>query len=306
VLAGLDQRRVWGSAEALRRAEGDLTSEAEAIGSAPEDADVIDEVEARHFALERAADQFESTRRRTFWLGGTAAAATVPAVATAGVVGLLFMAVALAGVAASLMARARVGRATKAEEKALADAGANSYLGFQLQRVNGLLGNDSSRKALMDVAGARRTARSEWQQIAGDIPVEWALANREEIHEASRLRREVDALGAISSTAPDVPNDLMGDLAHVLVSRLAELRSVAGEGVPLLLDDPFQQLDRSVKPLLLELLGRSAGEPQIVFLTEDEDVASWARLEALTGDVALIEPEPARDDAHRASEAIRI
>jgi ABC-type lipoprotein export system ATPase subunit len=98
----------------------------------------------------------------------------------------------------------------------------------------------------------------------------------------------------------------MGDLAHVLVTRLAELRSVAGEGVPLLLDDPFQQLDRSVKPLLLELLGRSAGEPQIVFLTEDEDVASWARLEALTGDVALIEPEPARDDVHRASEAIHI
>ena len=49
---------------------------------------------------------------------------------------------------------------------------------------------------------------------------------------------------------------------------------MAGEGMPLLLDDPFQQLDPSVKPLLLELLGRSAGEPQIVFLTEDEDVAS--------------------------------
>ena len=65
--------------------------------------------------------------------------------------------------------------------------------------------------------------------------------------------------------------------------------------MPLLLDDPFQQLDPSVKPLLLELLGRSAGEPQIVFLTEDEDVAAWARLEALTGEVALIEPAPAHD-----------
>ncbi len=90
--------------------------------------------------------------------------------------------------------------------------------------------------------------------------------------------------------------DVTGDLAHVLVSRLAEVRSVAGEGVPLLLDDPFQQLDPSVKPLLLELLGRSAGEPQIVFLTEDEDVASWARLEALTGEVAVVEPAPEHDD----------
>ena len=70
--------------------------------------------------------------------------------------------------------------------------------------MNGLLANDANRKALMDVAGARRTALAEWQQLAGDIPVEWALANREEIEEAARLRREVDALGALSSTAPDV------------------------------------------------------------------------------------------------------
>ena len=67
-----------------------------------------------------------------------------------------------------------------------------------------------------------------------------------------------------------------------------------------MLDDPFRDLDPSVKPLLLELLGRSAGEPQIVFLTEDEDVASWARLEALTGEVALIEPAPEHDDVRRA------
>ena len=100
---------------------------------------------------------------------------------------------------ASLRARARVGRAAKAEEQALAEAGANSYLGFQLQRVNGLLANDTSRKALMDVAGARRQALAEWQQLAGDIPVDWALANREEIQEASRLRREVDVLGSIST-----------------------------------------------------------------------------------------------------------
>ena len=70
--------------------------------------------------------------------------------------------------------------------------------------------NDANRKALMDVAGARRAALAEWQQLAGDIPVEWALANREEIEEAARLRREVDALGAISSTAPEVSDDVTG------------------------------------------------------------------------------------------------
>ena len=306
VLAALDQRRLWGAAEALRRAEGDLTSEAEAIGSAPEDAAIIDEVEARHNAVEHAADQFETTRKRTFWIGGGCALATIPSVAAVGAEGLLFAALAAVSVLASLRARARVGRAAKAEEQALAEAGASSYLGFQLQRVNGLLANDTSRKAIMDVAGARRQALTEWQQLAGDVPVEWALANREEIQEASRLRREVDVLGSISTTAPDVSNDVTGELAHVLVTRLAEVRAVGGEGMPLILDDPFQQLDPSVKPLLLELLGRSAGEPQIVFLTEDEDVASWARLEALTGEVALIEPAPEHDDVRGSNQAIRL
>jgi hypothetical protein len=62
-----------------------------------------------------------------------------------------------------------------------------------------------------------------------------------------------------------------------------------------------------MKPRLLELLGRSAGEPQIVFLTDDPDVAAWARLEALTGEVSLIEPAP-EEDATRTTdlEALRL
>lgn len=296
VLASLDQRRVWAAATALARAQGDLTSEAEAIGSSPEDAALIEEVEARHFAVEQAAEAFEATRKRTFVIGGVAGAAVLPGTLLAGSLGLLFGVVAVAAVAASLLARARLARAGQAEERALAEAGANSYLGFQLQRVNGLLANDASRKTLMDVADARRLALAEWQQLAADIPVDWALEHREEIQEAARLRREVDALGAISLTAPDVTKVETNDLAHVLVGRLAEVRAVGGEGLPLILDDPFRDLDPSMKPLLLELLGRSAGDPQVIFLTDDEDVASWARLEALTGDVALIEPAPQHDE----------
>ena len=298
VLAAQDQSKVWAAAEALRRAESDLTAESEAIGSAPEDAAMIEEVEARHNAVEKAAERFERTRQRTFIIGGTCAALIVPGVHMAGAIGFGFLAIALIAVVASLLARASVGVAARAEEQALADAGATSYLGFQLQRVNGLLANDANRKTLMDVAGTRRLALAEWQRLAGDIPVEWAEANREEIEEAARLRREVDTLGSLSSNAP-AGEDLTDDMAHVLVSRLAEVRAVGGEGMPLLLDDPFRDLDRSVKPLLLELLGRSAGDPQIVFLTDDEDVATWARLEALGGDVSLIEPAPEHDEVHR-------
>jgi hypothetical protein len=296
VLAGLDQRRVWAAAEALHQAEDELTTEAEARGSAPEDAQIIDTVEARHYAVERAADAFESTRKRTFYIAGVASIATLPGVLLAGAVGLGFLAIAMLAVMMSLLARKRLIRAGLAEEQALHDAGANTYLGFQLERVNALLGDDTSRRVLMGRAGTRRSALAEWQQLAGEIPVEWALEHQEEIETAARLRREVDALGTLSSTAPSRTDSVTDELAHALVTRLAEARSVAGEGVPLLLDDPFLHLAGSVKPMLLELLGRSGGEPQIVFLTEDEDVASWARLEAITGELSLIEPRPIHDE----------
>src|SRR3546814_12620910 len=90
---------------------------------------------------------------------------------------------------------------------ALERAGASSYLGFQIQRVNGLLGDDAGRRALMGVAGARRSALAAWQQLAGDIPVEWALGHREEITAAAQLRRDVDALGVLSGTLPPVPEE---------------------------------------------------------------------------------------------------
>lgn len=294
VLAGLDQRRVWAAALALRSAEGELASEAVARGSDPEAAALIDLVEARHNAVERATARFESTRKRTFFIGGVAAIATLPGVYLAGSAGLAFLAIGVISMIASLVTRRQLLRASEAEEQALADAGAQSYLGFQLQRVNGLIGDDTSRRALMNVAGTRRSALAEWQQLAGDIPVEWALSNRDEIEAAARLRRGADALGSLT-TQSGLPDDDMGGLTHALITRLAEARALGGEGLPLLFDDPFHHLEPTVKLLLLELLGRSAGDPQIVFLTEDNDVTTWARLEAMAGDVALIEPVPEHD-----------
>jgi hypothetical protein len=302
VLAGLEQRRVWAAAEALDQAESGLAAEAAALGTAPEDAALIDTVETRHGAVERAAERVEATRRRTFLLAGASSVGTLPAVLAAGAIGLGLLGIAVVAVLASLLARAQLARAEQAEEHALGAAGATSYLGFQLQRVNSLLGDDTGRAHLMDVAGSRRAALAEWQQLAGEIPVAWALENREEIQAAARLRREVDALGSLSATAPDVSGHVTDDLAHAMVSRLAEARSAGnGEGLPLILDDPFHDLEPSVKLLLLELLGRSSGDPQILFLTEDEEIASWARLEALTGEVALVEPlaeAPVQVDPH--------
>ena len=83
------------------------------------------------------------------------------------------------------------------------------------------------------------------------------------------------------------------DVAHAVLTHLTRLRTIgtAGESFPLILDDPFADVAPSTRLSLLELLARSAGPPQVILLTNQEDVASWARLEALTGEVALVEPQ---------------
>lgn len=293
-LASVDQGDLWDAADAMTRAEELLQSEAEAVGSAPEDAAVIERIEERHHAFETAQDRHESFRSKSIVIAAAAAVATVP-------LALLAPASTLPGLVlvAALLLLARVFRrrsqsAAAAEEAALAEAGAQSYLGFHLQRVDGLLSSDENRKRLMTAAEGHRVAAEEWRQLAGDIRVDWAVERREEILAAAQLRRDVTALGVMSSTAPELDDERTTDLAQALVGRLAEVRRLGadGESFPLILDDPFVDLDPGMKPSLLELLGHTAGSPQLIFLTNDEDVASWARLEALTGALAIVEPTP--------------
>lgn len=302
-LAAADQKRLWGAADALRRCDDHLTSEAEAVGSAPEDAEIIDRVEERHLRFEQAIEHHEKVRFYSIYVGAMSAISAVPVGVRLGMLAAPFLFLAIATTVVSLAFRRRMDNAERAEEEALAEAGAQSYLGFHLQRVNGLLGNDDDRQRLMTAADSRKHAMTAWHMVAGDVPVDWAIAHREEIQAAARLSNDVDALGNLSTTAPTISKNVTAELAHVLVGRLAELRKIGstGESLPLILDDPFQQVDATVKPLLLELLSSGAGSPQIIFLTQDEDVASWARLESLTGDVGLIEPAPVSEEQEHAA-----
>lgn len=293
-LADCDQIELWRAAEAVRATDDELQRTAEEVGSTPEDADVVDRIEQQHSKLEAAQARHEGFRKKSMVISLVSALLAVPVMFVQPALSFPFIVAAVISVLISVVYRARVQRASKAEVVALAAAGAQSYLGFQIQRVNGLLSSEQHRRQLMASASTHRSAAAAWHALAGDVTVDWALERKEEILATARLRKDVSALGAMSSTAPELDDDRTTDLAHVLVTRLSELRSlgVAGESFPLVLDDPFVDLDRSMKPSLLELLGHTAGSPQLIFLTDDEDVASWARLEALTGALAIVEPQP--------------
>ena len=60
----------------------------------------------------------------------------------------------------------------------------------------------------------------------------------------------------------------------------------------MILDDSLNNLDSGLKAPLLEMLVRSSSMQQIIFLTEDSDVSDWARVEAITGDLTILEPTP--------------
>lgn len=297
-LARVDQDQLWVAAEALRNAQHRLEEEADAVGSSVEDAAVIERIEQRHEEFERSQAKSEQVRKVTFVVAGLSALLTLPMVRFVGTLGVVPLAmIALGAVGVSLLYWRRMESARSAEDDALADAGAQSYLGFHLQRVNSLLSSDTSRRRLITAAEEHRDAAQRWSVLAGDIDVEWASRNHSYISDAARLRQHV-APG--SSGLDDRHLDDTAAIAHAVVGRLTELRNLgaAKEGFPALLDEPFTNVEQSVLPSLLELMVGSSEHQQIVLLTESATVASWARVEAMTGAIGIIEPNTASTTAH--------
>ncbi len=294
-LAGHEQTELWSSAARVRVTDDALTKAAEAIGSAPEDAEIVQEVEQRHRAVEAAAGVHERLRRTaTIVAGVTLLAGLATATLADAGLGLALLGITAVSVALAVISQLRLNRSEHEEQAALQAAGASSYLGFHLQRMNGMLSDEGGRRRLMAAAQDHRQAAARWTGLAGDVSVDWALEHHEEIIAAARLRRDVEAIGTSTGERSSIAGGQTADLAHALVTRLTRARCIGrtGESFPLILDDPFVGLDATVKCSLLELLSRSAGSPQVILLTDDEEVASWARLEAMTGTLSVLEPMP--------------
>ncbi len=287
-MAALDQPRLWSAADRLVVSEQTLARESQAAGAEAEDGPLIEEIERRHAEFEKAQRQNESVRHNGIFIGGACApAAAIAKFALHNMPAAIgFVAVAALTTLLSILFRRRMERAREAEADALARAGKESYIGFQLQRVDRMLDGQKGLGRAAAASEEHRLALASWQGIAGDISVEWALHNRPEIENLSlRLR------GRAVATHPDIDP---AELAHWLAARFTALRRVGpiNESLPLILDDPLLGVEAGVKQWILELIGRSAGSPQVVYLTADPDVAAWARLEAMGGNLTVLEPSP--------------
>jgi hypothetical protein len=290
-LAALDQDQLWKNAERVLASDTRLKMEAEAAGASEEDLPVIEEVEERHAAFEAAQRRLDWIRHHGIFIGGAGAIGAIPAGLMNRWTALPFLGVAAANTAISIVFRRHMEKARRLEGEALDKAGAESYLGFHMQRMNQLLESQQNRQRIAEAAAERRKALDAWRVLVGEVSPEWAMTVRERILAASQ---RVDLVSgnegpsgslSLSSVEP-------AELAQALIVRLADLRhaGAGGESLPLILDEPLVGVEPSVKQWMLELVGRSAGMPQVVYLTNDPDVANWARMEAIAGHLDIVEP----------------
>jgi hypothetical protein len=291
-LAHVDQGRLWDVAAKVKDREHAVTEAAGELGD-PTDAAVLGEIERRHAEFEIAQADHEAARRVSLLVGANAAAcALLLVVLGTMLLALPFLFLAVGMTAYSLAYWHRMRTARDEEERALEAAGAQSYMTFQINRVNGLLANDHHRKRMMKAAEYHRAAVAEWELLAGDISVDWALDYRSQIRSAAaKLRDTMDVRNPMAVTMSRAETTA-ADLTHAMLRRLAEARSLGagGESFPIFLDEPFLRVPSEVKPELLGVLLDASRRQQVIFLTEDEDVAAWARLEALAEHLALVAP----------------
>jgi hypothetical protein len=292
-LAEIDQTELWYAAARVRITADELQTLNADIGDSAEDEELVARIERRHHQLEAAVEQHVRLRKQTTAVCTVSLLAGLPVGLVSPAMSAPILAIGLLTILLAFIYRARIETAQRSEQSALADAGANSYLSYMVQRVNGMFDDTDARRRLVGITEEHRSASMAWTRLTGDVSVEWAMEHHDEIESAAQLREQLRGIGAGSSALPELDEET-ADVAQAVVSHLTRLRTIGlgGESFPLILDDPFTGVDPPTKTALLELLARTAGSPQVILLTDQPDVAEWARLEALTGEVALVEPAP--------------
>lgn len=151
---------------------------------------------------------------------------------------------------------------------------------------NEVVAEDLEEPDLDDLACQRQLALAEYTDADRLVPDIDRLVDRREA-----MQRRVTVLVERFGDRPAGTID-SSDLEQLLLARLAAARRVGplGETVPLVLNDPFEQVHGDRKWAILETVERLAGSLQLTYLTDDVDTIVWGRRRAAAGAVSLLEP----------------
>ncbi len=292
-MARIDQSELWSAAQRVHFAELAVAEEVEA--EPVEDESLTERIDSSYQSLDEMQEQAEKTRMLAVAVGTIGLLAAALIFGTSAVAAAVLLVIAAAATATAFLFRARASKIDRELKAALHEAGSDSYLGYHLSRIDTYVSGEHSRRHKTNAIADAREAAARWKLIAGDIAVSWAMEHRPAIEAAARLRTTrptssaTDAGGALVPTRAE---DETPELIESLLARLGRVRQLGQgeESFPLLLDEPFGTLDPTIRPALLEVLVHQSGAPQIILLTNEEDVVAWARLEALTGALSFVGP----------------
>ncbi len=292
-LAATDQEVLWETAMRLQSANQLLEHVSASSGATATDVELLDAVEEKHAELVAATENYDKIRLVSLTVADIGAIVGLALAFSDNTISALpFLLMAITGVVLALAFRRNVARAQDNERHALSFAGAEDYASFHVERVSALLDSDAERRRFMEAVSGHRKASEEWKAIAGDISLAFALDHTDQIRLSADVQHGVRSLQHLSGTAPVVSADTTAELAQALLNRIEAIRALTpgDEVLPMVVDDAFEDLEPTVKPMLLDMLWASSGAPQVILLTADEDVLSWARMEAMTGQVSVVEP----------------
>lgn len=279
-LAAVDQAQLWTAAEQLAAAKARLDALTDGqAGLAVERARAYESAIEARLVTARA----EAAHRRILRLGLGIAGG----LAGVAVVLMLFehlldddrwtaralLVLAVVALLLALWDRRKLARARQLERRALAGTGSTSFA--SLTRSVGPLADDATRAAVLAAAEQHEPLAARFRIVAGGAPLDWALAHRRVIQELALRRRQSTAYLAADLAGDD---GALADAARVLVDRVVELREVGieHERFPLVLDEPFIGLDPGDTVRLLETVRRLAQSHQVVLVTGDPNIESWA------------------------------
>jgi hypothetical protein len=281
-----NQQDLWGAAHDVGLAANDLRDAAAEAGTTPEDADVVERIEEQHTRQKEAEGAHERVRRLSFFISAVSIIGAVPlAILEGNNAAGPFILFAAVSAAISLGYRLRWNRARSQESAVLDQAGADSYLGFHLQRVETLLSGEQQRRRLMAASDAHRHAVANWEELAGDITVDWAVEHRPQIENAAE-RHQTEEIDAPTTV------DMSRIVAESLITRLKRLAAIDGadRSLPLVLDEPFVGLDIGDKSAIVDLLEKASQSLQIILLTEDPETVAWSQAASGAGAIVVIDP----------------
>jgi hypothetical protein len=290
-------------------AEGDLRRATAVARATPEDAATVTQLEDARADAGEAERRHNRFRVITLVAGSTLPVGAVVGLNTLGVAGAVgLIGATLALTTGCLAYERKLAHALEHENEVVAASGGASYEDVHERLKDSPLVDVEVRSTLLAAAERYRTAAVTWQQLAGNIPAPWVLAQGERIRRTAELRAAVAPAGP-THPSPLPPEPRSAALIAGLTSRVADNRALGGgdESLPLFLDEPLLGLEWSEKAPVLEFLGRLATHHQLVLVSADEEVLSWARLEAMAGTIgAITSAGPSRPPAPDTADDPRI